>query len=158
MSKPYYFNAAAGVVTAILPRAVRMVSGALRRVTPNTIRMAFIVIIAGSRGYTDYQALATRCDHLLRERGEVVILSGAARGADQLGECYARERGLGLVRMPADWEKDGKSAGYVRNAAMAARADALIAFWDGHSRGTAHMIQLARTKGIPVRVIHSKTA
>jgi hypothetical protein len=115
--------------------------------------MPYHVIIAGSRDFNDQALLYERCDHLLSQQSDVVVISGAARGADQMGERYATDRGLGIVRMPADWETHGKRAGYLRNNAMLERADAVIAFWDGTSRGTANMIDIARKAGVPVRVV-----
>lgn len=116
----------------------------------------FRVIIAGTRTFTDYTLLQRECNHLLSEKQRthnIIVVSGTARGADTLGEQYARERGFQLRRFPADWDKDGKKAGMLRNYRMADNADALIAFWDGASRGTANMIDIARKKNLPVRVI-----
>ncbi len=116
----------------------------------------FRVIIAGTRSFNDYNLLRDSCNNLLSEKQRtrtVVVISGTARGADQMGERYARERGFQLRRFPADWEQYGKSAGHIRNAKMADNADALIAFWDGESRGTKNMIDNARRKGLAVRVI-----
>lgn len=116
----------------------------------------FRVIIAGTRSFNDYELLRDSCNNLLSEKQRthtVVIISGTARGADQMGERYARERGFQLRRFPADWEQYGKSAGHIRNAKMADNADALIAFWDGESKGTKNMIDNARRKGLAVRVI-----
>ena len=116
----------------------------------------FRVIIAGTRSFSDYELLRDSCNNLLSEKQRthtVVVISGTARGADQMGERYARERGFQLRRFPADWEQYGKSAGHIRNAKMADNADALIAFWDGESKGTKNMIDNARRKGLAVRVI-----
>ena len=116
----------------------------------------FRVIIAGTRSFNDYELLRDLCNNLLSEKQRthtVVIISGTARGADQMGERYARERGFQLRRFPADWEQYGRSAGHIRNAKMADNADALIAFWDGESKGTKNMIDNARRKGLAVRVI-----
>ena len=116
----------------------------------------FRVIIAGTRSFNDYELLRDSCNNLLSEKQQthtVVVISGTARGADQMGERYARERGFQLRRFPADWEQYGKSAGHIRNAKMADNADALIAFWDGESKGTKNMIDNARRKGLAVRVI-----
>ena len=55
---------------------------------------------------------------------------------------------------PADWKKYGKSAGYVRNSEMAEVAESLIAFWDGKSRGTKNMIDIAKNKGLKVRIVN----
>jgi len=116
----------------------------------------FRVIIAGTRSFNDYELLRDSCNNLLSEKQRthtVVVISGTARGADQMGERYAKERGFQLRRFPADWEQYGKSAGHIRNAKMADNADALIAFWDGESKGTKNMIDNARRKGLAVRVI-----
>lgn len=112
------------------------------------------VIIAGSRDFDDYALLKQKMDHFLSETPEeITIVSGGARGADSMGERYARERGYALARYPAEWGKYGKSAGYRRNAVMAANADALVAFWDGRSPGTRHMINLSREQGLMVRLV-----
>lgn len=113
----------------------------------------FRVIIAGSRKYEDYQILSNIVEFCLKRKENVVILSGGARGADRLGERYARENGLPLEKWPANW-RYGKHAGKLRNAQMAEAAHALIAFWDGHSPGTKHMIETAKEKGLAVRVIN----
>jgi len=121
----------------------------------------FRVIIAGTRNFSNYELLKEKCDNILsskRQNSNIVILSGTAKGADRLGERYARERGFLLRRFPADWDKDGNKAGPIRNAKMADNADALIAFWDGTSRGTAHMIMTAKERGLVTRVIKYKTA
>ena len=91
--------------------------------------------------------------------GEAVWGNGKAIDgirADRLGERYARERGYQIQRFPADWDGDGSSAGPIRNAKMADNAHALIAFWDGHSRGTKNMIETAASKGPMVRAINYK--
>jgi len=111
------------------------------------------IIIAGSRNFKDYERLKESCDKLLVNRTSVEIVSGTARGADALGERYAEEKGFKIKRFPAQWDLHGKSAGYKRNLEMADYADALIAFWDGKSKGTQHMINIAQSKGLKVRVI-----
>lgn len=113
----------------------------------------FKVIVAGTRSFDDYELLRAKMDRLTSRQRDVEIVSGTARGADQLGERYAAERGLPIKRFPADWNTYGKSAGYRRNAEMAEYADAAVVFWDGKSKGSKHMIDLARAKGLEVRVI-----
>jgi hypothetical protein len=103
------------------------------------------IIIAGSRDFHDYELLKTETNKLIDEykntlnssdNNSISIISGHARGADKLGEQYAREHNHFCYIMPPDWYMHGKRAGYLRNASMAKEADALIAFWDGQSRGT----------------------
>ena len=115
------------------------------------------VIIAGGRGFHDYDLLCQKADKILSRQDEVEIVSGAAKGADKLGERYAQERNYEVKRFPADWGTFGNSAGYRRNVEMAVYADALIAFWDGKSKGTEHMINIAREQDLLVRVITYKT-
>ena len=110
------------------------------------------VIIAGSRSFKDYSLLKTKMDFYLKNIKSPVIISGGARGADTLGEQYAIERNLPGEQYPADWSI-GKHAGFVRNEKMAQVADALIAFWDGKSKGTEHMINTMKKMGKPVRVV-----
>jgi len=116
----------------------------------------YFVIIAGSRDFTDYEKLKKVCDFMLSKKKEthkIVIVSGGARGADKLGEKYSEERGYGLQRYLANWEKNGKSAGYLRNLEMANVADACICFWDGKSKGTENMIKVAKERGLKTKVV-----
>jgi hypothetical protein len=82
------------------------------------------------------------------------IISGTAKGADKLGERWAHSKGISIKRFPADWDKFGKSAGYKRNAEMAKYGDSLVIFWDGVSRGTKHMKELATKYGLKVKIIY----
>ena len=110
------------------------------------------VIIAGSRNFNDYNLLKSSCDNLLTQFTNIEIVSGTARGADKLGEKYAMEKGYDIKEFPANWNL-GKSAGYIRNDEMAKYSDMLIAFWDGTSKGTKHMIDLANKRSLKVIVI-----
>lgn len=116
----------------------------------------FRVIIAGSRDFNDMSLLREKCNLLLSEKSKthnIIIISGHARGADKLGEQYSKECGYGLEVYPADWDQYGKSAGYKRNVQMGEVADAVICFWDGTSKGTKHMIDIAKEKNLMLRVI-----
>ncbi len=116
----------------------------------------FKVIIAGSRGFSNYKLLKEKCNKYLCEKRKeynIIIISGGARGADTLGEKYAQDEGFSLEKFPANWNKFGKSAGFRRNEQMAEVADALIAFWDGKSHGTKHMIEIMENKKLLVKVI-----
>ena len=117
-------------------------------------------IIAGSRGFSNYKLLREQCNKFLREKrktSNIIVVSGHARGADTLGEKYAQDEGFTLEIYPAQWKKFGKRAGYRRNEQMAEVADALIAFWDGSSKGTKHMIDIMNEKNLLVRVVEYET-
>jgi hypothetical protein len=83
----------------------------------------------------------------------VVVVSGGARGVDAVAEDAARSRGLPVVRLSASWSSLGRRAGMMRNGEIVARADVLVAFWDGASSGTADAIRRARREGIAVFVV-----
>ena len=123
------------------------------------------VIIAGSRGITDYEVVKAACVESQFEFTEVV--SGKARGVDSLGEDYAAEIGVSVAEFPADWEDISvpgalvkynsygaynAKAGMQRNWKMAKHADALVAIWDGKSKGTKAMINFAKKEGLKVFV------
>lgn len=111
-------------------------------------------IIAGGRDFSDYSLLC-RCMAAFTLAFECSeVLCGCARGADQLGERWAKEHGVKVRYFPANWREDGKGAGHARNAEMARNADSLVAFWDGSSAGTADMIRRARRAGLLVMVFH----
>ena len=117
--------------------------------------MSFDLVVAGSRDFMHYNLLEETLDTLLVRRVDegINIISGTARGADELGQVYADKKGYGVILKPAKWNLYGNSAGYKRNAEMAEIADAVVCFWDGRSRGTKHMIEIAKKKEIPLRVI-----
>jgi len=111
------------------------------------------VIIAGGRDFKDYNRLKEVCNKILINQNNIEIVSGTAGGADTLGERYAQDKGYEVKKFPAKWDEYGKKAGYLRNQEMGDYADGLIAFWDGKSKGTKHMIDIANKKGLKVRVI-----
>lgn len=112
-------------------------------------------IVAGGRDFDDYELLDRSLDWFEEHiSGRITVVSGMARGADALGVRWAEERRRTLDKFPADWDKHGKGAGYRRNVEMADFATALVAFWDGKSRGTKHMIDTALRKGLIVKVVY----
>lgn len=111
------------------------------------------VIIAGGRDFADLGLLYQSCTEILKDKSVEEIVSGCARGADKAGEKYAEFNKIPIKKFPAEWDKYGKSAGYRRNKDMAEYADVLIAFWNGESKGTKHMIDLATANKLEVHII-----
>lgn len=127
------------------------------------------LIIAGGRDFNDFVLLVDKCLNILKNYTpkDLEIVSGRCStgthtfttsdgiqvyGADGLGEYLADLFKIKVTPFPADWSL-GKKAGIIRNKQMAEYADALIAFWDGKSRGTKNMIETAKKDGLKVRVI-----
>lgn len=113
------------------------------------------LIIAGGRDFTDYYLLRKETGFYLSELKEPFpeIVSGGASGADLFAVWYAKERGLPITIFRADWEQHGKAAGPIRNEKMAKYADACICFWDGKSKGTLSMIDLALKYKLKLKVV-----
>lgn len=109
----------------------------------------FKVIIAGSRDFNNYEYLKQKCDTLLenkRKTHEIIIVSGGAKGADTLGERYAKERGYKILIFQPQWKTYGRSAGIRRNNQMADAAQAAIIFWDGSSKGSKNMADCMKSR------------
>jgi hypothetical protein len=116
----------------------------------------FKLIVAGGRDFNDEmlleRVLIALADVDYADKG-ISIVSGMARGADALGYQFAKANNVKAYPFPAEWEKHGTRAGFVRNAAMGDFADGLLAFWDGKSRGTDHMIKYMQSLSKPVHII-----
>ncbi len=80
------------------------------------------------------------------------IISGGAQGADRAAARYAKAHGIELVEFLPDYDKHGRRAPLVRNQLIVDAADHVIAFWDGHSRGTMHTVGLAKKAGKTVMI------
>lgn len=115
------------------------------------------LIIAGSREFKDYNLLKYECAEYIKQQvkqdEKIDVLCGLARGADLLGKKFAEENKYTILFYPAQWDVYGKSAGYRRNKEMAENATHLIAFWDGSSPGTKHMIDLARKSNLFINIV-----
>ena len=109
------------------------------------------VAIVGSRDYPDLSTVRTYINTLLRP--DDVVISGGARGVDSAAVQYAQERGLAVEVYPADWDRHGKTAGFIRNQTIVDNADYVVAFWDGRSRGTMDTVNKAQAKGLPYEVV-----
>lgn len=111
-------------------------------------------IVAGSRSIKDYNIVKSAiasCNWNITE-----VVCGTAPGVDKLGEKWAKENNIPIKYFPADWGGPYKlKAGIVRNLEMANYADALIAIWDGESKGTKHMITAAKQYKLKIHYVES---
>ena len=130
-----------------------------KETTLSAIKASYInsykVIVADGRDFADYAYLKEKLDEVFGSLWDInshpiEIISGMAKGADTLGIRYAEEHKLTVVLYPANWKKYPRMAGILRNMNMLVTATHLVAFWDGKSHGTKHMIEIAKAKGIPV--------
>lgn len=100
------------------------------------------IAIIGSRSFKDTSLL----ESILEKYKDVItrVISGAATGADTMGELWAKKNSIPTTIYKPDWKTYGKSAGFIRNELIIKDCDLCIAFWDGKSRGTAHSISLCK--------------
>ena len=117
------------------------------------------VIVTGGRNYADERAVRSVLDYLRDRTGHLTVIQGGAGGADQLARQWGWEQdGVSVVTVPANWHKHGKSAGPIRNRTMLDQCspDLVVAFPGG--KGTASMMRLAKSAGVPVVMIHDQAS
>ena len=107
------------------------------------------VAVIGSRGFTNYELVK----ETLSKLEITLIVSGGAKGADTLGEQYAKENNIPTKIFLPDWTKHGKCAGMLRNTDIINEADIVVAFWDKSSKGTLDSITKSKKLGKPTYVI-----
>lgn len=113
-----------------------------------------IIAIIGSRTFNDYELFKQTIKHLTQNIPNFSIVSGGAKGADQLAEKYAKENNIPIKVILPDWATHGREAGFRRNYEIINNATHLIAFQVDNSKGTQHSIDIAIQKELPMRVIH----
>jgi hypothetical protein len=111
------------------------------------------LIVAGSRRWDDMNIMVEYTEKFWHQfvqgkYDKFAIISGTARGADQMAIKMADDRLIPVICMPGDWHAHGKRAGYLRNLDMANIATGCIVFWDGTSKGSLHMWNTALQKGL----------
>lgn len=104
--------------------------------------------VVGSRGFRDRHMMAER----LAAIGPSKVISGGAKGADQLAVSWARRAGIETEVFLPD-HKQYRHAYHHRNRLIAEACDEMVAFWDGTSTGTKYTIDYARRIGKPVTVV-----
>lgn len=116
----------------------------------------FKLIVAGGRDFTNAQLMADTLVATATELADrsVSIVSGMAMGADKLAHQYAKAHNIQVYEFWPDWDTYANSAGFVRNNEMAKFADGLLAFWNGKSKGTQHMIKTMQSMGKSVGIVH----
>lgn len=114
------------------------------------------LIVAGGRDFVDTNRMIEELQKLVNS-GSIPecpeLVCGMARGADMLAYSLWANHNMKIHTFPADWKTHPRSAGYIRNAEMGNFADVLVAFWDGKSRGTKHMIEYMQRLNKPVYVV-----
>jgi hypothetical protein len=110
------------------------------------------VLVCGGRNYLNRAKVFETLDYLDTTRHFTLVIHGNARGADSLGAQWGYERRRNVTGVPAQWDKYGKKAGYIRNITMAdLQPDLIVAFPGGI--GTNMMIDIAKSRQIPIIIV-----
>ena len=117
--------------------------------------MSLKIIIAGSRNFNNEELLFLKCSSIISNNNVTEIISGNSKGADRLGEKFAVANGILVTKFIPNWQFYGKGAGEKRNIEMAKQANGLIAFWDGKSKGTKNIIEIAKKYNLRLWVIQT---
>lgn len=109
------------------------------------------VLVCGGRDFNDALTLGSWLGGIHKNNGPITLLiEGGARGADYMARRFAEWAGIPVKTFPADWDKQGRSAGPIRNRQMLVEGqpDLVVAFEGG--RGTANMVEQAKAAGVRV--------
>jgi len=112
------------------------------------------VIITGSSFFTNYDKLNNIMNSINTNKKITQLISTNTKGVNQLGEKWAKANKIKIKTVPADWDKWGKSAGFKRNEMMISQADVVVAFWDGKTPTTQHLINTAKSNKLLLRIIN----
>ncbi len=114
------------------------------------------VAVVGSRNFSDYDFFREKLEHLIKNLGENItyVSGGCKSGADALIKKYCLENQYKLIEHLPDWDLHGKKAGFIRNQLIVDDATHLIAFWNKLSKGTLSTINMAKSKGIPIKIVN----
>lgn len=105
------------------------------------------VAVIGSRGL--------KVDNLgeYLPEGTTEIISGGAKGVDACAREYAIAHNIKLTEFLPEYKKYGRNAPLLRNISIIERADVVLAFWDGKSRGTKFVIERCYDIGKRIYII-----
>ena len=112
------------------------------------------LLVCGGRDYKDYSRLYAVLDRALNHYADrLIIIHGAADGADLMAENWAKQRQVEYRGYPARWFTFKNAAGIIRNKHMRdhSQPHSCVAFPGG--TGTLNMCTLMREIGIePVTI------
>ena len=108
------------------------------------------VAIVGSRHFPEMDRVR---DFVERLPAGAIVVTGGASGVDATAGRAARDRALGLIKLPPRFEETtDPGASARRNQELIDSADVLVAFWDGQSEGTRKTVDRALESGREVHV------
>lgn len=114
------------------------------------------VLVCGGRNYADRERVYSILDTAHAANPIILLIHGGASGADRLGADWAISRHVSCGEYPANWDRDGKAAGPIRNQLMLedTKPHLVISFPGG--RGTADMVRRAKNAGVPVVTVRKR--
>lgn len=115
--------------------------------------MQFKVVVTGGRDYTNKEVIYTSLNNIHSQKPITTLIEGAARGVDTICKEWANENNIPVEEYKADWKKNGKSAGFIRNKEMLEKSNPDFGVVFPGGVGTMHMYELIKQKGLDFLVI-----
>ena len=115
------------------------------------------LMVCGSRSITDTDWIYRQIDACVSENHfeDIIIIEGDAQGVDKAAGLWAEQHGYQIKKHPADWNKYGRGAGFVRNKEMVESCDFCLILWDGKSKGTKHDLELCQKLEKPFKLVRN---
>lgn len=114
--------------------------------------MSLKLSVIGSRSFQNEDLLCNTIEGI--SDSITLIISGGAKGADELAEKWAKRNSIPFKPILPEWEKFGKAAGIKRNRLIVEESDFCLIFWDGKSAGTKSSIEFCKKLKRPFQVIN----
>lgn len=116
------------------------------------------IAIVGSREYKDKLKVWAKLEDYVKNISnllDVIIISGGARGVDNWAIGWAKARGI-YTEIIKPINPTDKFSYLLRNVEIITKADKIIAFWDGKSRGTKFVIDYAKARNKDIKIIKNQ--
>jgi hypothetical protein len=112
-----------------------------------------VVLFTGSRSHHEWDLITAICQTAVETYPNAKFICGGAKGADCMARFVLVDKFNRQVEtFNADWDNLGNGAGFARNWQMLMKCQAVVALWDGESKGTKHTIDNARRLGRRVHI------
>ena len=110
-----------------------------------------IWLVCGGRDFSDQKFMNAELRKLVHKHGKPsLVVHGAARGADRMAGKWAEFHKIPIQAVAANWIRDGKAAGPIRNQLMLDTFEVYLVVAFPGGRGTADKMRRAKLELIEV--------
>jgi len=110
--------------------------------------------IVGSRTLRQKEVLQVIGQVITKAKNKIdTVITGGANGVDSIAEYYAKNHNIGVEVYYPVYSRHGKRAPLIRNNEIIKNSNAMLAIWDGESKGTKYTTDKAKKAGMAVMVV-----